>query len=266
MNRDELESQLSAMYDGELPAAECELLSRRLVREEPLRAAWSRYAVIGAALRAEPVARVRSDFARRVSARLDSGVPQASRRRLRRSLGQWAVGAGVAASVAGVAILLLRQDLLSGPGTALPAAGQVAVTAPVADRAPAQGGGPPAGSQVAGSQVVIAPGQVQGLGDGAATSAFAALAPRASGEPASYVVPPAVSASSLAVPASLADYVVAHSEVSSPLVRRSLLSALVATESLEPSVMPAQEASAIPAAGPVASAGERRGARANGNR
>ena len=46
MNQDEVESQLSAMFDGELPAAECELLSRRIGRDENLRARWAR--VIGA--------------------------------------------------------------------------------------------------------------------------------------------------------------------------------------------------------------------------
>jgi len=237
VNRDQVESQLSAMYDGELPAAECELLSRRLMREEPLRAAWSRYAVIGAALRAEPVAQVRPDFARRVSLRLeqghDAGQQLLARRRLRRVLGQWAVGAGVAASVAGVAILMLRHDLLSGQGTAVPGgAGVVAAAPAITHRAAALASGP----------------------------ALVALAPRANGEPDSYVVPPAGSTGGLAVPASLADYVVAHSEVSSPLVRRSLLSALVATESLEPAIVPAPGAS-----GPVVAA-EGREPRANGNR
>ena len=47
------DSQLSAMFDGELPGAECELLARRLTRDEALRAQWSRYSMIGAALRAE---------------------------------------------------------------------------------------------------------------------------------------------------------------------------------------------------------------------
>lgn len=245
MNRDQVESQLSAMYDGELPAAECELLSRRLVREEPLRAAWSHYAVISAALRAEPVAQVRPDFARRVSQRLEEGADgreQPGRRRLRRVLGQWAVGAGVAAGVAGVAILLLRQDLLSGQGSVLPAsAGVVASARSAAPAAPHR----------------LAPL----VGD--ATSSLVALQPRSSGEPASYVVPPAGPANSLAVPASLADYVVAHSEVSSPLVRRSLLSALVATESLEPAVMPAP---GTPATVAPATAGDGREPRANGNR
>src|SRR5262245_60881979 len=49
----ERDSQLSAMFDGELSAAECELLARRLARDEALRGQWTRYALIGAALRAE---------------------------------------------------------------------------------------------------------------------------------------------------------------------------------------------------------------------
>ena len=70
MIQDEVESQLSAMFDGELPATECELLSRRIDRDETLRARWSRYALIGAAMRSEPVATARSGFARRVSVAL----------------------------------------------------------------------------------------------------------------------------------------------------------------------------------------------------
>src|SRR4029077_6733949 len=50
---EELDSQLSAMFDDELPAAECELLARRLSRDEQLQARWGRYAVIGASIRAE---------------------------------------------------------------------------------------------------------------------------------------------------------------------------------------------------------------------
>ena len=47
----ERDSQLSAMFDGQLASAECELLARRLSRDEALRGQWSRYALIGAALR-----------------------------------------------------------------------------------------------------------------------------------------------------------------------------------------------------------------------
>jgi len=83
VNQDERASQLSAMFDGELPAAECELLSRRLARDEQLRATWSRYSVIGAALRAEPLARVRPDFAHRVSAALSAGASTVESARVR---------------------------------------------------------------------------------------------------------------------------------------------------------------------------------------
>src|SRR3954463_1601184 len=49
----ERDSQLSAMFDGELSAGECELIARRLARDEALRSQWSRFSMIGAALRAE---------------------------------------------------------------------------------------------------------------------------------------------------------------------------------------------------------------------
>ena len=197
MNQDELASQLSAMFDGELPAAECELLSRRLARDEQLRAVWSRYSVIGAALRAEPVAQVRPDFARRVSAALAGGAGRAAVRRghfLRRA----ALGCAVAAGVAGAAIMLLRSGLPQNEDTLtayVPSVARLAMPAAVLNRT-----------------------QAVSRGD----------------ELASYVVPPAGAGNNLAVPAVLAEYVVAHSEVSAPLARRSLLSALIATESVQP--------------------------------
>src|ERR1700692_1365750 len=65
---EELDSQLSAMFDDELPAAECELLARRLSRDEQLKARWGRYAAIGATIRAERGVRVNAALARKVSA------------------------------------------------------------------------------------------------------------------------------------------------------------------------------------------------------
>ncbi|MCW5570827.1 MAG: hypothetical protein KIT78_07005, partial [Steroidobacteraceae bacterium] len=56
------------------------------------------------------------------------------------------------------------------------------------------------------------------------------LGPSATTEPESYVVPVASEPVNFVPPAQLANYVVAHSEVSMPLSRRNLLSALVATE------------------------------------
>ena len=67
---EELDSQLSAMFDNELPAAECELLARRLSRDEALQGALGRYAVIGAAIRARARARaLDTNLAARVTQR-----------------------------------------------------------------------------------------------------------------------------------------------------------------------------------------------------
>ena len=237
MNREELESQLSAMYDGELPAAECELLARRLVREEPLRATWSRYAVIGSALRAEPAARVRPDFARRVSERLveatgEQGASGTRRRGL--VLRRASLGAGLAAGVAGVALLMLRHGVDTGADPL--AASNVQASAVVASAATGGANGTPAGAGPSGAGNVasaLLPSLRAGRGS------YSSLDLRASNEPASYVVPPSAPANGMAVPVALADYVLAHSEVSSPLARRSLISALVASDALEPALGPA---------------------------
>jgi negative regulator of sigma E activity len=63
---EERDSQLSAMFDDELPAGECELLARRLSRDEALRTQWSRYSLIGAALRSERGVALHDKVARRV--------------------------------------------------------------------------------------------------------------------------------------------------------------------------------------------------------
>ncbi len=205
MNEIERASQLSAMFDGELPAAECELLSRRLARDEQLRATWSRYAVIGAVLRAEPVAQVHPDFARRVSAAL-TDAPAATG--VRRALRGAALGSVVAAGVAGAALLLLRNDL--------PVQEQVVnVAAPVVTR-------------VASSSTTLA------AYSGGINLRVTNPAANSSHEMFSYVVPPLSAESSGSVPASLADYVVAHSEVPSSLARGSLLSVLVGNQLVEP--------------------------------
>jgi anti-sigma factor RsiW len=106
--QDEVESQLSAMFDGELPVTECELLSRRIDRDENLRARWSRYALIGAAMRSEPVATARSGFARRVSAALRGTEDKPRLARGRKMLLSAALSASLVVTVAGVSISLLR--------------------------------------------------------------------------------------------------------------------------------------------------------------
>jgi sigma-E factor negative regulatory protein RseA len=190
---EELDSQLSAMFDDELPAAECELLARRLSRDEQLKARWGRYAAIGATIRAEGSVRLNVDMARRVSAAISSepvmqdAVPHPHRRD---ALRWWRplTGMALAASVAAVAILYLR--LQTGP---------VQISASRIDRA--------AGLQE--------PALVRGTAEPPADS---------------YVVP-RVSAHRAVLPSTqLANYVVAHSEYSSPINRGHLLSALMVGE------------------------------------
>ncbi len=207
MNEQERASQLSAMFDGELPAAECELLSRRLARDEQLRATWSRYAVIGAVLRAEPLAQVRPDFARRVSTAL-AGAPAAAG--VRRVLRSAALGSVIAASVAGAAIWMLRKDVAVQERMMMKSA-------------------PPAVAHVASPSAPL-----EAIAGGVNLRVTNPAEANSSHELFSYVVPPLSSERSGAVPAALADYVVAHSEVPTSLARASLLSVLVGNQSLEP--------------------------------
>src|SRR5262245_47219076 len=124
---EELDSQLSAMFDNELPAAECELLARRLSRDEELKARWGRYAAIGATIRAEGGPRLSAELARRVSVAISAeppmgntanagltGQPQvAPVARPGSSASKWWApigGVAVAASVAAAAILWVRFE------------------------------------------------------------------------------------------------------------------------------------------------------------
>jgi negative regulator of sigma E activity len=220
------------MFDGELPAAECELLARRIDREENLRSCWARYALIGAAMRSEPVATARRGFAARVSAAL-AGRSLAARRR--QSL-WWsgALAASLVAGVAGVSVMMLRD-------AALRRGGAVAVM-PQASMNVAQVSSP------ADSRVAPAP----------------ATQVRALNSAPSYVTPAARGSANTFLRTQLADYIVAHSAFSTPLVRRNLLSELVTGEdgvSIAPgfagAVSPAQQAVAAgaDAISPVSRAG-----------
>ena len=189
---EELDSQLSAMFDDELASAECELLARRLSRDGELKARWERYAVIAAAIRAERGVRLNARVARRVSVLVGSEPALAGGSASRREL-RWlrpAAGAAVAAGVAAVSILWLRAQ---APLAALPA------------------------SHVTAGRVTV--------------PAAAAVAARAPSGPDRYVVPPAARSAAAVVPATeLANYVVAHSMFSSPVARRNLLSAFMTSE------------------------------------
>jgi len=200
---EELDSQLSAMFDNELPAAECELLARRLSRDEELKARWSRYAAIGATIRAEGGVRLNANLAVRVNNAISAepavAVTQAVvapvRGPIRRAQPRWLMplgGVALAASVAAAAILVLRYE--SSPMQ------QVAQqTAPA--------------TSTSNSTTLVARN---------ATPAAA---------PDSYTVPKTLPRRSIVPSTQLANYVVAHSEFSSPVNRRNLLSAFMASES-----------------------------------
>jgi sigma-E factor negative regulatory protein RseA len=187
---EELDSQLSAMFDDELPAAECELLARRLSRDEQLQARWGRYAAIGASIRAERGVRLHAALAGKVNAVILTepalGAAAAPQRTPHNGL-RWrqaVAGVAVAAGVAAVSVLWLRAEApLGGP----PLSAQLAVPQPVASSVPAQAD--------------------------------------------SYVVPRAPASRAVVVPVTeLANYVVAHSMVSSPVARRNLLSAFMTSD------------------------------------
>jgi sigma-E factor negative regulatory protein RseA len=193
---EELDSQLSAMFDDELPPAECELLARRLSRDELLKARWGRYAVVGAVIRSERGVRLNAPLAGRVNAAISAeptlgaqSVPQA---RPPARLRWWHpfAGGALAAGVAAASVLWLR--------------GQAPLT--------------------------TAPLSAQRSSPSATTPTLALANVSASGAN-SYVTPRVPLVQPMLVPSTqLANYVVAHSMFSSPVARRNLLSAFITSE------------------------------------
>jgi negative regulator of sigma E activity len=227
---EERDSQLSAMFDGELPAGECELLARRLVRDEALRAQWSRFSMIGAALRAERgvalhdrvALKVQSAIAKEATygqgaedgAAVEAGravgasaAKAAGRQRWLR-FGYPVAGASIAAGVAAVSIFWLRG--VSDTGTENLQASTASPTT-----------------------IVLTPEPT-----GTTVAVNTAPQPAPSGAPGSYTTPAPNSTNSLAPSARLANYVVAHSEYSGPLTRRMALLGIVGAEAGDASGAP----------------------------
>ena len=206
---EELDSQLSAMFDDELPAAECELLARRLSRDEQLKARWGRYAVIGAAIRTEHGVRLNAALASRVSAAISSEPVLASEpapQPKKRWQSRWWQPVASAAAVAGVAtvsILWMRSQAPEGVTPIVQSQSNVATPVATATSLTAMTATGPAATSSSGSI----------------------------GEPPSYVVPKPPGRRLVVPSTELANYVVAHSEFSSPVTRRNLLSAFMASES-----------------------------------
>ncbi len=233
---DEVESQLSAMFDGELPAAECELLSRRIARDENLRTRWSRYALIGAAMRSEPVATAGRGFAVRVSAAIDSSTARAPRRlRRQHMLRNTALAATLVAGVAGLSVSMLREVAFNTG------------TAPVLRAAAAR-----PDTTVAASPVFV-------------TSTSANPGDPGFGGPLSYVTPAGNTAAATMLRTQLADYIVAHSAYSPPLLRRNVLSELMTSEDQMGIANYSVTTSAAAKAGAADVAGTARGTAADGS-
>ncbi len=258
MNNEELDSQLSAMFDDELPEPECELLARRLARDEGLKARWGRYAVIGACLRMERGSEAGSSVgAQRVAGQIgaSSGVARApGEDRLPPIRLHGDLASRVGRAIAEEPALLAGADLghsvrrLAHPGVARwwqPVAGGAAVAAAVAAAAILwlRAGSPDApvvahapllmrAATPVVAQLSTHPALVQVAAQlGRVPSAAASHG--APSTPDSFVVPPPARSSSFAPPIELANFVVVHSEYSMPLPRRSALSALVADEAPE---------------------------------
>ena len=193
---DQIREQISAFLDGEIPAAESELLMKRLLRDPQLRDSFGRYALIGEAMRGSRPMSLRRDFGAAVNSAIDaqaapvtSSIVAGGSRRWYRPL----AGAAVAAGVAVVAIVGLQVRTGSLPATAGNAAPSAATTVTAARPA---GGGTPA---VAHSR----------------EERFDAT-PRPSGDPANAIAG-----------ARLANYVIAHSQYSSVLSQRDLMTDVI---------------------------------------
>ncbi len=190
---EQLYEQISAFVDGELAEHETELLLKRLEREPELRAALVRYTAIGASLRDTTARSVSRGFAARVSAAIasDASAPVVTPK-----LGapRWLkplAGLAVAATVAGAAILGVQQ--LQGT----------------------EGG---SGVQMAAT-------------DGAAaTTSPVVIGELSVDEAPIYTVPAPAQVSPIVPAARLTNYVVAHSQYSSTLGRRNVLSGIIAED------------------------------------
>jgi sigma-E factor negative regulatory protein RseA len=195
------DSQLSAFLDGELPDEELDLFIRRLERDGALKRSLSRYALIGEVMRTPA------------------------------NGGSVVAGGGFATRVSAA----IEAD--SGPAGA---------TAPdVANGATkSRWFGPLAGLSIAAGVAVVAVGLMNRAPDASQSVVAVADRPGMAGDPslseASYVVPEITVTGPLVPSARLTNYVMAHSEYSSPIGRRNVLSNMLSDDSMSPdAVIPA---------------------------
>jgi len=133
---DPIQEQLSAFHDGELATAEAELLLKRLQRDPQLRGTIGRYALIGEALRATEAGGPSRNFAEQISQAIEQ---EAIPKRIWRPVASWlkpVAGGAIAAGVAAIALVSLRIAPLDKPAAV--AAVEADVPAPAAEVAAAR--------------------------------------------------------------------------------------------------------------------------------
>ncbi len=189
---EQLYEQISAFVDGELAEHETELLLKRLEREPALRAALVRYTTMGASLRDTATRGVSRGFGARVSAAIaaDASAPAAASKPAAPRWLKPLAGLAVAATVAGAAILGVQQ---------------------------LQGTGADASVQMA-------------AGENAATTSPVVIGDLTVDEAPVYTVPAPAQVTPIVPAARLTNYVVAHSQYSSTLGRRNVLSGIIAED------------------------------------
>lgn len=238
---EERESQLSAMYDGELPQAECELVARRLSRDENLRRSWENYALIGAAMRSEQMAghRLAPKVAAAISRR-ETAESGASGRSAQSSSAwsRWAVPLGSAGLAASIAVIGVLGMFWLGGGANNPVADKAETTVANTVKEIVI----PASPQD--RTIVVASASPPGSSARVADATRDKPAASSNVEPESYVTPPLREggATSAAPAFELASYVGAHSAVSAPMMRHSAISAVIATPQQAVAVVPMSEA------------------------
>lgn len=126
--------QLSALLDGELPLDEARFLLRRLEHDDELGGCWERWQFCGDILRGQAGALLPGGFAQRVAAAVasDRGAATTTATGGHRWL-RWSGSAALAASVAVIALLLVRQSP-DAKAPAAPAAQVATTTAPAIER------------------------------------------------------------------------------------------------------------------------------------
>jgi negative regulator of sigma E activity len=207
MSESEQASQLSALFDNELPAEQIDLVIRRVSREPGLKASWDRYALIGGCIRNEPlqamglVSRVQASLAAEpalaVAGAMAAAAPQTVTGRSWFARG--AVGGAIAAGVAAVSILMMRSNAVPTDSS------------------------PPVLSAMQNTAVEVA--QPQSVVARRANAATVTVA--ADSAPPSYTTPVGSAPGGQPAEIPLVNYVVAHSELAPSALRFSPLSSVV---------------------------------------